>query len=325
MQRYDRLKRIQRMDPETEFTEIYRISSWYEFPWDYTQSLGFALYRTYAVPSIGGLLARTGEFTLRTQKRYDDTLLILEAVVEHGFDSSQGRAAIRRMNQMHRRYDISDDDYRYVLSTFVVTPRRWIDDYGWRRLSPHEVRAGVNYYRELGRHMGLSAIPETYEEFERLLDDYEREHFAFDPGARAVSDATLGLMASWYPAPVRPSMRLSSVCLLDDPLREAFGYPAPPAAVRRAVRAGMRLRGRFVRLLPPRRRPHLGRDGWQVRSYPGYPYGYRISDLGTFGGKGSPDPSSGGCPFPHASSSGGPGTPGSAEPGADRGAGSGGG
>ncbi|MFF8774236.1 oxygenase MpaB family protein [Kitasatospora sp. NPDC015120] len=297
MQRYDWLKTIQRMDPETQFTEIYRISSWYEFPWDYVQSLGFALYRTYAVPSIGRLLARTGEFTGRTQKRYDDTLLILEAVVEHGFDSPRGREAIRRMNRMHHRYDISNDDFRYVLATFVVTPKRWMDDYGWRRLSAHEIRAAVNYYRELGRHMGLSGIPETYEEFERLLDDYEREHFAFDPGSRAVSDATLGLMASWYPLPVRPAMRLSSVCLLDDPLREAFGYPAPPAAVRSAVRAGMRLRGRFVRLLPPRRRPHLARDGRQVRSYPGYPHGYRISDLGTFEGE---DSSSGGCPFPHS-------------------------
>ncbi|MFJ8429740.1 oxygenase MpaB family protein [Kitasatospora sp. NPDC094019] len=306
MQRYDWLKKIQRMDPETEFAEIYRISSWYEFPWDYNQSLSFALYRTYAVPSIGRLLATTGEFTRRTQKRYDDTVLILEAVLEHGFDSSPGREAIRRMNGMHRRYDISDADYRYVLSTFVVTPKRWMDDYGWRRLSSHEVRASVNYYRELGRHMGLSDLPDTYEEFERLLDDHEREHFAFDEGGRAVSDSTLGLMASWYPAPLRSSMRLSSLCLLDDPLREAFGYPAPSAPLRRAVRVGMRLRGRFVRLLPPRRRPHLGRDGWQVRSYPGYPYGYRISELGTFE---APSPSDGGCPFPHPPADGkGPGT-----------------
>ncbi|MFD5085895.1 oxygenase MpaB family protein [Kitasatospora sp. NPDC058406] len=299
MQRYDWLRKIQQMDPETEFTEIYRISSWYEFPWDTVQSLSFALYRTYAVPGIGRLLAETGEFTGRTQKRYDDTTLILEAVLEHGFDSTQGREAIRRMNQMHRRYDISDADFLYVLATFVVIPKRWLDDYGWRRYSPHERRAATNYFRELGRHMGLPGIPETFEEFEQLLDDYERAHFAFDPGGRAVSDSTLGLMASWYPAPLRPSMRLSSICLLDDPLREAFGYPAPPAALRRAVRTGMWLRGRAVRLLPPRRRPYLARDNRQVRGYPGYPYGYRIGDLGTFEEGSGP---AGGCPFPHAKS-----------------------
>jgi hypothetical protein len=51
--------------------------------WDGSTS-SFALFRTYVVPSIGGLLARTGEFTGRTQKRYDDTVLILDAVLEHG-------------------------------------------------------------------------------------------------------------------------------------------------------------------------------------------------------------------------------------------------
>ena len=34
----------------------------HEFPWDVTQALGLALYRTYAVPSIGELLSATGEF-----------------------------------------------------------------------------------------------------------------------------------------------------------------------------------------------------------------------------------------------------------------------
>jgi hypothetical protein len=35
-------------------------------------------------PEHRRLLARTGEFTGRAQKRYDDTVLILDAVLEHG-------------------------------------------------------------------------------------------------------------------------------------------------------------------------------------------------------------------------------------------------
>ena len=42
-----------------------------------------------------------------------------------GFDSDEGKTAIRRINQMHRSYDISNDDLRYVLATFVVVPKRW--------------------------------------------------------------------------------------------------------------------------------------------------------------------------------------------------------
>ncbi|MYW64533.1 DUF2236 domain-containing protein [Streptomyces sp. SID8379] len=287
MQRYDRLREILALDPERDYEKIYGISTTYEFPWDFTQALGFALYRTYAVPSIGQLLARTGEFTERAQKRYDDTVLILDAVGEHGMDAEQGRTAIRRMNQMHRSYDIPNDDFRYVLATFVVVPKRWLDDYGWRPLSEPETRASTNYYRALGKRMNIQDIPETYAEFEEFMDDYERRNFAYDKGGYAVSEATLDLMASWYPGPLGTAMRRASVCLMDPPLREAFGYPAPPAALQGAVRGGMRLRGRLIRLLPPRREPRFARQSPNVR---GYPNGYRVAELGTF-------PS--GCPVPH--------------------------
>ncbi|GHE02879.1 hypothetical protein GCM10010339_27800 [Streptomyces alanosinicus] len=177
VKRFERLGQIRLLDAVADAPEIYRLSAAFEFPWDYTRALGLAQYRTYAVPSIGRLLARTAELPERTQKRYDDTVLLLDAVVEHGCATEEGRTAIRRINQMHRSYDISDDDMRYVPSTFVVVPRRWIDTYGWRRLDRHEIVAATEYYRALGRHMGIPDIPETYEGFETLLDAYEQEHF----------------------------------------------------------------------------------------------------------------------------------------------------
>jgi hypothetical protein len=136
--RYEVLHRIEAMDPQREFLEIYRLTATVEFPWDVNQALSFALFRTYAVPAIGRLLARTGEFTQRAQKRYDDTTLLLDAVLEHGTGSATGRAAVRRVNQMHRAWDVGQDDLRYVLSTFVVSPIRWLDAYGWRPLSEPE-------------------------------------------------------------------------------------------------------------------------------------------------------------------------------------------
>ncbi|MGW1980748.1 oxygenase MpaB family protein [Streptomyces sp. NPDC001889] len=291
MQRYDRLKEIQRMDPERDFHAMYRLIAAYEFPWDFSRALEFALFRTYAVPSIGSLLFRTAEFTERPQKRYDDTVLLLDAVVEHGFGAEQGRTAIRRINGMHRSYDIGDGDMRYVLSTFVVMPKRWIDAYGWRRLTGHELRACVAYYRHLGRHLGIVDIPETFAEFEACLDAYESEHFGWDEGGRAVADATLGLMASWYPRALAPGVRAAGIALLDEPLREAFRFPAPPALLRGAVERALRLRGRAVRLLPPRRAPHFGRQNPEIK---GYRRGYRPADLGT-----RPVPGIGACPVPH--------------------------
>jgi uncharacterized protein (DUF2236 family) len=273
------LTQIQQLDPATEYEQIYRIMATHEFPWDLTQSLSFALFRTYAVPSIGALLARTGEFTTRTQKRYDDTVLILDAILEHGAESDTGRSAIRRMNQMHGAYGISNDDLRYVLATFVVVPIRWLDDYGWRPLSETEKVASANYYRQTARYMGIKDIPATHQEFAALMDDYEQQHFAWDPGAREVADATLRLMVGFQPRVAARLVEVFSRGLMDPPLLAAFRYPAPSKRAVRLSRAALRARGRVERFLPPRRRPRFARQQRNIRSYP---KGYDVSDLGTF-------------------------------------------
>jgi hypothetical protein len=281
MARHDRLRQIQALDPERDFVRIYRMTSMLEFPWDTTQALSFALFRTYGVPSIGRLLARTAEFTERTQKRYDDTTLILDTVLEHGTDSVSGRTAIRRMNQMHGAYPISNEELRYVLATFVVAPIRWIDRYGWRPLVEQEKIAMANYYRDLGRYMGIRDLPGTYQEFGELLDGYERDHFGFDPGGRAVADATLDLLATFWPFRLlpRPMLRRVACGLMDDPLLDAFRLPRPSRRLRLMAETGLRARSRFVRLTRPRRVPTHARESVNVRSYPD---GYRVAELGTF-------------------------------------------
>ena len=275
------LRRIAQLDPVADCEEIWRITAYHEFPWDVEQALSLALFRTYAVPSIGGLLARTGEFTGRTQKRYEDTALLLEAVLEHGFDSPGGRSGLRRINQMHAAYAIRDDDLRHVLSTFVVMPRRWIDAYGWRRLTEPEVLAIVEYYRRLGARMGIKDLPDSWSGFAQLMQEHERAHLGHDAGARAVADATLDLLATippndWLP---RRLVHLAARALLDDSLLDAFRLPRPPHAVRLLVHAALRARARVLRLFPPRQQPRHVRDGPSVRLYP---HGHDVTRLGTF-------------------------------------------
>ncbi|WP_395695619.1 oxygenase MpaB family protein [Nocardioides sp.] len=277
-----------RLDPATDFVDIYAKVVAHEFPWDMNQALGFALFRTYAVPSIGRLLDATGEFTDRTQKRYDDTALLLEPPNRLGFDEPEARAAIRRINQMHRAYDIPDHEFRYVLSTFVVVPKRWLDEFGKRPLTPTELEASVQYYRTLGAHMNIKDVPETYAGFERLMDSYEAEHFGYDPAGRRVADATLALMVGFQPRAVRPVMGVFSRSLMDPALRAAFRYADPPPAVEAVSRGLLRARGRLLRFFPARRNPKLVEDLPQIRSYPD---GYRVEELGTF-----PVPGQHGCP-----------------------------
>ncbi|TQL67676.1 uncharacterized protein DUF2236 [Nocardioides albertanoniae] len=267
------------LDPETEFQEISRLLALYEFPWDTMQALSFALFRTYAVPSIGRLLADTRQFTDNTQKRYDDTALLLEEAAVADLDSPSSRAAVRRINQMHRMYDISNDDMVYVLATFVVIPHRWNRDYGWRRSTPDEQLAALRYYQELGRRMAIKDIPATQADFERLLDSYEAEHFAYDEGGRAVADSTLELLTTFYPRPLAPLIKLFALSLMEPHLLEAFGYREPGRLARLLSRTGLKARARFVALLPPRRKPAYVRNMPRIKSYP---HGFDTADLGTF-------------------------------------------
>lgn len=289
MRRFDWYQEIHRLDPDRDRLRITQILNTHEFPWDMEQALGLALYRTYAVPSIGELLWHTGEFTERTQRRYDDTALVLNDIMEHGFEPGRGRDAVRRLNHMHHSYEIPNDDYLYVLSTFVVMPPRWLNEwgFGWRRMTEHEITAHTNYYRTLGTHMAIRDIPETFEEFYELFDNYERAYFSYSEGGRRVSDATLNHMVSFSPKWQQPIMRRFTMGLLDDRLITAFGYDRPSRLMRGAASLALRARATVVRFMPPRQEPKWARNSPNIRSYPD---GYQPDRIGTF-------PK--GCPVPH--------------------------
>jgi hypothetical protein len=272
------LDQIARLDPELDHQRIYRLSTTYEFPFDTTRSLEFALFRTYAVPSIGGLLDATKEFERRAQKRYDDTDLLLSEITEHGYDSERGAAAIRRMNRIHGRYAIGNDDMLYVLSTFIFEPLRWNERFGWRPFSANERRAAFLFWCEVGRRMGIRDLPASEAAYEDFNRRYERQHFRPNAASRRVADSTRDLFAGWLlPRRLWPLGHRAMYAIMDDALLEALGYPKPPSWLRRLVGSAVRLRGRLAALLPDRRRPRLRTK----RKVAAYPSGYRLDDLGS--------------------------------------------
>jgi hypothetical protein len=270
------LEQIQVLDPVTDHQRIVFLSKSYDFAFDTTRALELALYRTYCVPSISALLDRTGEFQSRAQKRYDDTDILVSALMEWGYESPRGLAALRRMNQIHARFEIANDDFLYVLSTFVFEPIRWNMRHGWRPMCAQERLAYFYFWREVGQRMSIRAIPATYEEFERFNIEYERTRFRFCETNQRVGAATRDLFLGWFPGPLRPLVRPLIYALLDDPLIDAFGFPPPSPAARSLVDGALGLRARLLRFFPARCHPHLRTEARQ-RSYP---HGYRIEDLG---------------------------------------------
>lgn len=270
------LKEIRTLDPVRDHQRIAFLTARVDFPWDTTRALEFALFRTFAVPSIGALLHRTGEFEKRAQKRYDDTDIIMSEIMEHGYDSERGRAAIKRMNGMHGRFPISNDDFLYVLSTFVFVPIRWNERFGWRRMIETERIAWFHFWREVGRRMNIHDIPAEYAAFEKFGDDYEASHYRFTEASQRVGTATRELFKSWFPRAFSPLVERGIHAFLDDGLIKAFGFPKPSPWLKTAAELSLRARGLLLRCLPRRRKPVLRTE----MTHRSYPEGYQIEKLG---------------------------------------------
>ncbi|WP_055531220.1 oxygenase MpaB family protein [Streptomyces alboniger] len=276
--RYRHARRIASLDARRDHVEIYRISSGLEFPWDYQRALELALLRTFAVPAIGGLVDATGEFARAGQRRYDDTLVLMAALAKYGYDSPEGRTALRTINRAHGWYTIDNDDMLYTLSAFIYEPIKWLDRFGWRPLLPQERLAAFWFYRNVGSRMNIVGIPSDYAEFERFNQEYERSRFAFTAAGRRVADHAIGVVCHWFPRPSRPLVRRGMLGILDEPLLTAFGH-RPPRVLPWVTHRALRVRARAQRLGGPRRRSYYD-DPPRVRSYPGTQHDYTVADFG---------------------------------------------
>ncbi len=271
------LRKIEELVPEKDHWEIVRLSVFYEFPWDFNRSLELALYKTFAVPSIAKILSGTGEFENHAQKRYDDTDIILSEIIEHGLDSERGREAVNRLNWIHSNYSITNNDYLYVLSTFVFDSGRWINKYSYRKLTDNEEQAGYKVWVEIGEAMGIKDIPDTLEKLRAFNINYEKEHFVYSDANRRVAQATENLMLSWYlPKLFWEIARPFLHAIMDEHLLKAFGYKNSPVIFRFLANNTLKLRGKIAGLFP-RSTPFLRTSMFKHRAYP---KGYELEDLG---------------------------------------------
>ncbi len=270
------LAEIDRLDPIRDHQRIVFLTCRVDFPWDTTRALEFALFRSFAVPSIAALLHKTREFETAPQKRYDDTDIIVSEIMEHGYDSDRGRAGIARMNAMHDQFPIRNDDFLYVLSTFVFEPIRWNARFGWRRMTEKERLAMFHFWRAVGQRMNIREIPTDYAGFEQFSAEYERANYRHTEASHRVGAATRELFKGWFPRWARPVVERGIHAFMDDELLEAFGFQKPSRIMRFAVETGLRLRGHALRFWPRRREPLLRTE----MIHPTYPDGYVIEKLG---------------------------------------------
>ncbi|KAF9957122.1 hypothetical protein BGZ70_009616 [Mortierella alpina] len=282
----------------------------YEFPFLNVVSLEFALFKTYAIPSISKILAATNEFKNDCLRRADDTVFILLEVTERHArdvrrtmidgkpdekeqlnDERRAELAMERLNFLHGHYNIKQDDYLYTLALFVLEPPSFLGRFEWRPLTDLEKNALLAQWIHNGKIMGIQNIPTSVAELEQWALAYETKHAVFAPTNRVIADATIDLLLSLTPSFMHPFGRKVISCLLTDRLRTAFKIAPPPRGLTPIVEGILYARAAFIRhFMLPRRLPlvrtalRANKENKYVPQFhkykPVYPDGYRIEDLG---------------------------------------------
>jgi hypothetical protein len=211
------------LDAERDHLAIMRQAFRHDFPLEIRLGAGLALFRVFAIPRISGVLAGTRAWERRPGQRLDRTVDLLSALVEQGYDSGPGAAALARLNAVHARHAIPNEDFVYVLTAFVTEPARVIARCGKRPLSPIELTAASVFWREVGVRMGIRDIPRSFAAMQQFQAEYEATHRGPAASNLRTAEGALAGMSRMVPAPLRRAVRETVLALLDPEVRRACG------------------------------------------------------------------------------------------------------
>jgi hypothetical protein len=240
-----------------------------EFPFMFENATALGFFSTFAAPKIASTLQHTRGFELGCQARYDDTMILMHEIGEHGLRSARGHAALERVNAIHARTPgIRRDEMLYTLWVFAFEPVRWVDAYEWRTIEPMEKNALFAFWREVGEGLQIANLPTTCEEFEAWGHEYEAKRFKRTSAAYGLTIHVIELAASWGPSWL-PSSPLAQACkrqlilwilcalsrnqAVIDAIGLAEERERMPRLLIATIRAMVRARALLVKwLLPPR-------------------------------------------------------------------------
>ncbi|GAA1657081.1 oxygenase MpaB family protein [Actinoplanes couchii] len=278
MDRDARRRRIAALDPAVDHREITRLF-YLDFQSVMLLQAVTGNLMTFAVPRMSRILDATGQFTEHTARRFIDTTLLVNEVLEHGLDPGPGRDAARRVNGMHRHYDIHPDDFVAVGCDVPLMSLEIADRFGWRPVLDAERESLRLHFSAVARAFGSHhpmppALPQMRARWDRYLD----EQVAYEPQNERLTRAFLNYLPTLLPRPVRPLINPILTAQVDPRILRGCGLPLPSRARRRLSTTVLRTLGR----LDPRPDSPPGSAGpldQHIKAI--YPYGWSTPDLGT--------------------------------------------
>ncbi len=271
-----RREKIESLDPNTDYREITKL-----FYADFQSIMMLQSVQSFLMnfssPRMSRILGSTGELTRRFEKRFLDTALLAGSVMEHGFEPGPGRDAARRVNAMHRQYDIHPDDFIMTGCDEVVAALTVSGRFGWREVSDKERQSVRNYYSDQTRAFGSrEPLPPTADECFAFWHQYLDEQLAFEPQNKEMADQLLRFFQKRMPSYLKPLIKPMLLAQVDDRVVRACGYATPAVPLRWLSKAFFGQLSRRDPVPDQLSSDFLGQMAEKV-----YPDGWKISDVGT--------------------------------------------
>jgi hypothetical protein len=198
-------------------------------------------------------------------QRLTDTAVLIAEFLGSPPDSERANQAIARMNYLHSLYQASgqilNEDLLYTLSLFAVEPARWVKEFEWRELTPMETCAVGTFWKSVGDAMGISYkdLPSYNKGWRDGLDwldevrvwalMYEQKEMVPTKDSHQTAVETTKMLLYDVPKIFHPFGENVVSALMDDRLRSAMMYPAPPSWISSLVFNGLYYRKLLIRYL----------------------------------------------------------------------------
>ncbi|WP_448547720.1 oxygenase MpaB family protein [Thalassotalea fusca] len=150
-----------------------------------------ALLKTMSIAHLVEQLYGNSQLNQQTYERLSKTRDFIKTIISSGIDSEQSRATFSHINRVHANLPASNDDFLYVLSTFILEPVRFNRQFSRYQLADDEIDVLLTFWSEVGQRMRITDIPETEGQWHKFQRAYEAKCQAYSPEGNALAKKSL--------------------------------------------------------------------------------------------------------------------------------------